>query len=455
MSFARLWILQLGWCPTSCPHRLTSHSDQNRLNAPRGLCGRSVKGRNWHCAVVPIHCKNTCPALRNTTSTSDADVGSRPSSAVRSAVSDVSSILLGSLIALQAVIGSAVWPDASSAVLNSPQAVLPRTAETALRKSIPAFNGEVQEVQNNLEDIAASLRIPQRKPWGTMSKNVAAAIALSQDSRRMLFGVSDAFEERAKALLEAINRTLYKVEAAVDGQDQDRLSLGVNQALALVADLKLLQAPGVPFIIPKEFDNLSRLTGRATVELTVRKTNGTKPFMSRGVNSDEAKMTIVLDGYSAPISAGNFAANVQNGLYDGKPLSVNNVSIAAGAGTVPDKLIPLEILPAGQFDPLYGSPLDVQYGERPVLPLSIYGAVSMAHAPGSESYASADEFFVYKFDRGAAGLAGMAFEEGAFGVFGYVTKGAEVVGQLATGDEIVKARLLDGADRLVAPKLET
>ncbi len=39
------------------------------------------------------------------------------------------------------------------------------------------------------------------------------------------------------------------------------------------------------------------------------------------------------------------------------------------------KLVPLEILPLGEFDPVYRSTLDVQSGELPVLPLSIYGAV--------------------------------------------------------------------------------
>jgi hypothetical protein len=39
------------------------------------------------------------------------------------------------------------------------------------------------------------------------------------------------------------------------------------------------------------------------------------------------------------------------------------------------QLIPLEILPLGEFDPVYRSTLDVQSGELPVLPLSIYGSV--------------------------------------------------------------------------------
>ena len=39
------------------------------------------------------------------------------------------------------------------------------------------------------------------------------------------------------------------------------------------------------------------------------------------------------------------------------------------------KVLPIEILPLGEFDPVYRSTLDVQNGELPVLPLSIYGAV--------------------------------------------------------------------------------
>ena len=85
--------------------------------------------------------------------------------------------------------------------------------------------------------------------------------------------------------------------------------------------------------------------------------------------------------------------------------------------------IPLEILPLGDFEPIYGSPLNVQAGELPVLPMSIYGAVAMAHAPDAdEGFAAADEFFIYKYDRAASGLAGLSFDEGTFGVFGYIAK---------------------------------
>ena len=95
-------------------------------------------------------------------------------------------------------------------------------------------------------------------------------------------------------------------------------------------------------------------------------------------------------------------------------------------GVAAGKQIPLEILPLGDFEPIYGSPLNVQAGELPVLPMSIYGSVAMAHAPDAdEGFAAADEFFIYKYDKGSSGLAGLSFDEGTFGVFGYIAKVGE------------------------------
>lgn len=73
--------------------------------------------------------------------------------------------------------------------------------------------------------------------------------------------------------------------------------------------------------------------------------------------------------------------------------------ITAGDAVKQRPPIPLENLPAGTFDPLYRFPLDVQSGELPVLPLSISGSVSMTHVPGTESFLSGDEWFIYKFDK--------------------------------------------------------
>ena len=54
-------------------------------------------------------------------------------------------------------------------------------------------------------------------------------------------------------------------------------------------------------------------------------------------------------------------------------------------------MLPLEILPLGEFDPVYRSTLDVQNGELPVLPLSIYGAV------GGVPYLPTSSFVLLKY----------------------------------------------------------
>lgn len=51
-----------------------------------------------------------------------------------------------------------------------------------------------------------------------------------------------------------------------------------------------------------------------------------------------------------------------------------------------------------------------------------------------------------------AGLSGLSFDEGTFGVFGYVTSGMDSVAKLQTGDVIRSAKLISGRETLVVPQ---
>ena len=70
-------------------------------------------------------------------------------------------------------------------------------------------------------------------------------------------------------------------------------------------------------------------------------------------------------------------------------------------------------------------------------------------------YFTIPQLSVFNFKSGVpaaqAGLSGLAFDEGRFGVFGYITKGMELLPQLQSGDIIVSSKILSGADRLVKP----
>lgn len=91
-------------------------------------------------------------------------------------------------------------------------------------------------------------------------------------------------------------------------------------------------------------------------------------------------------------------------------------------------------------------------GELPVLPLSVYGAVAMAHSDASEEYSSPNQFFFFLYNKRnvslrnndpdliwllinyyanvrsprlmdsasflQSGLGGLSFDEGQFSVFG-------------------------------------
>ncbi|WVZ66369.1 hypothetical protein U9M48_015600 [Paspalum notatum var. saurae] len=332
----------------------------------------------------------------------------------------------------------------ADAVLYSPDTKVPRTGELALRRAIPA-NPNMKTIQESLEDISYLLRIPQRKPYGSMESDVKKAVKIAMDNKEAILGSIPAEhkEEGAKlytSLLEEKGglQTLLKY---IKENNPDKLSLALASSLDTVAELELLQLA------------INRLTGRGVVEFTVEKGDGSTFFPTGGGEPKSvATIQVVIDGYSAPLTTGNFAKLVLDGAYDGVTLKCASQAIIADNETgKKGYTVPLEVMPAGQFEPLYRTPLSIQDGELPVLPMSVYGAVAMAHSPDSDEYSSPTQFFFYLYDKRNSGLGGISFDEGQFSVFGYTTDGRDVLSQIKTGDKIRSAKLVQGKERLVLP----
>lgn len=196
------------------------------------------------------------------------------------------------------------------------------------------------------------------------------------------------------------------------------------------------------------FANLPRLSGEATVELTVK----------------GAPITIALKGEDAPITAGNFVDLVNRGVYNGlafhrvvrdpspfvvqggDPQSVDpNVPMAQlGSGGFIDpttsvtRLIPLEIKPNGAETPIYSRTLKTAGITEPPMLRHTRGAVAMARAQFPDSASS--QFYI--------ALADLDFLDGDYAVFGYVTSGMEAVDQIQQGDRIDSARVTSGLENL-------
>ncbi|KAK1260195.1 hypothetical protein QJS04_geneDACA022526 [Acorus gramineus] len=342
----------------------------------------------------------------------------------------------------------------AGAVLYSPDTKVPRTGELALRKSIPA-NSNMKAIQDTLEDISYLLRIPQRKPYGTMEGNVKKALKIAVDEKESILGsLPPELKEKGATLYTSLvdgKGGLRNLIEFIKEKDADKISVGLSSSLDRLAELELLQAPGLPFLLPEQYVTYPRLTGRGIVELTIEKGDGSTFSPAAGGEARNlATIQVVLDGYSAPLTAGNFAKLVTDGAYDGVKLKCTNQAVLSD-NELEEKgySVPLEIKPSGQFEPLYKTMLSVQDGELPVLPLSVYGAVAMAHSAVTEEYSSPYQFFFYLYDKRSAGLGGLSFDEGQFSVFGYTTMGRDVLAQIKNGDIIRSAKLVQGQDRLI------
>ena len=177
-------------------------------------------------------------------------------------------------------------------------------------------------------------------------------------------------------------------------------------------------------------------------------------------------ITVELDGEKAPITAGNFVDLAEKGIYDGTvfhrvvrspqpfvaqggdPQSTDpNVPTSRlGTGgyidpaTGQERMIPLEILPTGSNEIVYGKTLPEAKIDAPPELDHKRGAIAMAR---SGVNTASSQFYIT--------LADVAFLDGSYAVFGYVTDGMDVVDDIEIGNVIDSVRITSGSENLVVP----
>lgn len=313
-----------------------------------------------------------------------------------------------------------------------------------LRYALPIDNQEVRRLQDSLEDIANHIRA---KRWSAIKKDVRAAnLTLTLKETKILEGVPGDRQAQGEALLAQIKTDLTELESAVEAKDKDQVIALRKSTLMAIGDLEALMVEDFPFAIPDEFANLPQLKGRATVEMTTNK----------------GPLIIVVDGYSAPINAGNFVDLVQRKFYDGLPFIRSEDFFVTQAGDPPGpeagfidpktkeyRAIPLEILVKGEEGPIYGMTLEDAglYLPELALPFNAYGAIALAR-PETEPNGGSSQFFFFKFDTELT-PPGFNLMDGRYSVFGYVVDGKETLEKLREGDKIISAKVIAGAENLV------
>jgi cyclophilin family peptidyl-prolyl cis-trans isomerase len=222
--------------------------------------------------------------------------------------------------------------------------------------------------------------------------------------------------------------------------------------------------------VPAEYQDLPQLQGRATVEFILQKSDGS-PYVLEGKKFNQAKLIMIIDGYTAPVTSGNFIDLVQKGFYDKMKIQradgfvvqtgdpdgeavgyVGKPSKAVGAGKNGERLIPLEIFVRGESGPFYENTLDEggKGGQATVLPFSSYGAMGWARDEYDNNSGSS-QFFWLLFDSDLT-PAGKNMLDGRYPCFGYVIDGADFLRDIKEDDLIVSTKILSGLDHFIPGK---
>lgn len=317
-----------------------------------------------------------------------------------------------------------------------------------LRFALPFDNQTVRELQISLEDIGNHIR---SKRWGPISSDVSkASRILNLRESDILESIPDAKKPEAQALVVQVKEGISLLEKAVEAKDRETVIDLKAKILGSVGEIEELMVTKFPFEVPAKYANLPQLKGRATVAL----------------ETDKGQITVVLDGYSAPVTAGNFVDLVDRGFYDGLPFIRSEESYVLQTGDPEGKDIgfidpatgkyrnvPLEVLVRDDKEPVYGITLEDagRYRDEPVLPFSAYGTVAMARTETDPDSASS-QFFFFLFEPELT-PAGLNLLDGRYTVFGYMIEGKEVLDQLKQGDKIVSAKVVKGIENLVKPQI--
>jgi peptidylprolyl isomerase len=348
-------------------------------------------------------------------------------------------------------LGSIAQAQAVSLPPGLPLAYLPpgnaiTDGRALLRNSLPIDSPETRKLQATLEGLSQWLR---SKRWGPVAKDIdQVERLLSRGQEAILAAVPEGKRAAARSYLEDIQVQLLPMREAVEARDREAVWLRRSAMLDDVGRLEELMVTDFPFTVPEDYANLPQLKGRATVEF---KTN-------------QGTLRAVVDGYSAPVTAGNFVDLVQRGFYDGLEFirAEDNYVLQTGDPAGPEdgfidpktktyRRVPLEILVKGDDAPIYGSTLEDlgRYLEDPVLPFSAFGTLGMAR-PNDDANGGSSQFFFFLFEPELT-PAGLNLLDGRYTVFGYVVENKEVLEKLTQGDHIESVRVITGADHLVQP----
>ncbi|MDD1416516.1 peptidylprolyl isomerase, partial [Dolichospermum sp. ST_con] len=194
-------------------------------------------------------------------------------------------------------ISTAGWTSTSNAGLPAGNAIT--DGKALLRYALPIDNQPVRKLQASLEDISNQLRANKR--WSAVNNDLKQASRILDKPSQILASVPEERQPQAEAWMTELKSGITELQEVVKTKQKEPILDGRAKLLNLVSLLEESMVKEFPFEVPAEYSNLPQLKGRATIAFKTNKGN----------------LTVVVDGYSAPVTAGNFVDLVQRGFYNG------------------------------------------------------------------------------------------------------------------------------------------
>jgi len=469
-STTLLLLATLSRCAAFTPSVITPHraATQTRLNAQNDGVDNSNQSMSNHWRGIQDNVKSVIAAT-----VLAGSLWASPSAVVSTIGSSDGSPMWLDGITSSVVADAKEMASGSGARVNKdPESLLRYGLPIPKDKEIRKFQVGIEEIR---QDIASKRKGPAidgiNKTKKTLESKASASFkAMCRDQAAcgsILQEISDTLSPLEDSMKEAQN--------VMNGSDQERILLDssyskIDSVTKLLSKLEEQMVPaGYVTPVPELYSDLPQLRGRATVEFVVKKPNN-EPFVVEGKNYKDAKLKMIIDGYVAPITGGNFVELVSKGFYtnmaiqradgfvvqtgDPEGIAEGNVappSRSVGKGRNGERLIPSEIFVKGDKGPFYEATIedDGRGGQATVLPFSSYGAMGWAREE-YDANSGSSQFFWLLFDSDLT-PAGKNVLDGSYPCFGYVVEGAEFLRDAKEGDVIVSAKVTDGEDRLMLP----
>ncbi|KAK9272608.1 hypothetical protein L1049_002983 [Liquidambar formosana] len=293
---------------------------------------------------------------------------------------------------------SPVLPDISVLISGPPI----KDPGALLRYALPINNKAIREVQKPLEDITESLKVAGVKALDSVERNLRqASRALNQGKTLIIDGLAESKKDNGKELLEKLEAGMDELQQIVEDKNRDAVAPKQKELLQYVGSVEEDMVDGFPYEVPEEYQSMPLLKGRATVDMKVK--------VKDNPNLDECVFRIVLDGYNAPVTAGNFVDLVERHFYDGMEIQrADGFVVQTGdpegpaegfidPSTEKTRTIPLEIMVDGEKAPVYGATLEELglYKAQTKLPFNAFGTMAMARDVRTQIHTIAVPFFTY------------------------------------------------------------